>query len=114
MLLDDLANCGRKLTETAQAIRDFYSSTDEGLPEKEVQEHKHPDPPDGKVPEPTKAYSKEDVRAILARKANEAEGRYKAGVRNIVRKYGHGGSLTDIDPSDYLAVVKETEGLSDA
>ena len=26
MLLDDLIDCGRKLTETAQALKDFYSS----------------------------------------------------------------------------------------
>ena len=28
MLLDDLIDCGRKLTETAQALKDFYSSPD--------------------------------------------------------------------------------------
>ena len=61
-----------------------------------------------------KQYSKEEVRGILAKKANEAEGRFKADVKAIVQKYGNGGSLTNVDPKDYAALVKEVEGLTDA
>ena len=51
---------------------------------------------------------------ILAKKANEAEGRFKADVKAIVQKYGNGGSLTNVDPKDYAALVTEVEGLTDA
>jgi hypothetical protein len=61
-----------------------------------------------------KQYSKEEVRGILAKKANEAEGRFKADVKAIVQKYGNGGSLTNVDPKDYAALVTEVEGLTDA
>lgn len=114
MLLDDLADCGRKLTETAQAIRDFYSET-AGKPTEPEPVLEHPELSEPKKEsEPAKTYTKEDVRAILAAKANEAEGKFKTQVRAIVKKYGSGGSLTNIDPKDYPAVVKETEGLTDA
>lgn len=114
ILLNDLADCGRKLTETAQAIRDFYSETAGKSSEPEPAQE-HPDPPEPKKEsEPEKTYTKEDVRAILAAKANEAEGKFKTQVRAIVKKYGSGGSLTNINPEDYPAVVKETEELTDA
>ena len=35
-------------------------------------------------------------------------------VREIVRKYGNGGCLTDVDEKDYPALVAEVEGLKDA
>lgn len=63
---------------------------------------------------PEKSYTKEDVRALLSRKANEGGGRFKAEVRNIVKKYGNGGSLTDVDANDYPALVAEVEGLKNA
>ena len=61
-----------------------------------------------------KQYSKEEVRGILAKKANEADGRFKANVKAIVQKYGNGGSLTNVDPKDYAALVTDVEGLIDA
>ena len=62
----------------------------------------------------TPTYSKEDVRALLAKKANEAGGQYKTQVKAIVKKYGNGGSLTDVPADSYPALVKEVEGLTDA
>ena len=52
--------------------------------------------------------------AAPAKKANEAEGRFKADVKAIVQKYGNGGSLTNVDSKDYAALVTEVEGLTDA
>ena len=71
-----------------------------------------PDP--APQPEPAKEYSKEDVRKILAAKANEAEGIYKAQVKALVQKYGNGGSLTDVKPEDYAALAQEAEGIGHA
>lgn len=112
-LLDDLADCGRKLTRTAEAIRELYSMPEGQTVSINSSKKKQSNPAEpGKNQPPEQAYTKEAVRAILAKKANESDGKYKKEVRAIVKKYGHGGSLTDIDPKDYPAVVKEAEGLS--
>ena len=115
MLLDNLIDCGEKLTETAKALKAFYSSDDEpsATPAKSKPPAKEPATPEDKQPEPEpeKTYSKEEIRAMLAAKANEADGIYKADVRNLVRKYGNGGSLTDVDPKDYEALAAEVEAI---
>ena len=118
MLLDNLIDCGEKLTETAKALKAFYSSDDEpsAVPAKSPQPAEEPAEPEAKQPEPEpeKTYSKEEIRAMLAAKANEADGIYKADVRNLVRKYGNGGSLTDVDPKDYAALAAEVEAIGNA
>ena len=50
---------------------------------------------------------------MLAAKASEENGRYKSDVKAIVKKYGNGGTLTDIPAESYPELVKELEGLSD-
>jgi len=105
MLIDNLISCGETLTETAKALRAYYSDTGEEKPA--VQEKP-------KKEEPAPTYSKEAVRGILAKKANEANGQYKAEVKAIVKKYGNGGSLTDVDAKDYAALVAEVEGIGNA
>ena len=70
---------------------------------------------EAKAPEPeVRSYSKEEVRALLAAKAKEAGGQFKAQVKAIVKKYGNGGSLTDVPAESYPALVSEVEGLKDA
>lgn len=120
MLLDDLIECGNKLTKTAQALKDFYSDTEATVTEeapkakaKATKKETTPEPAANEEPA-TPIYKKEDVRAILSRKANEAGGQYKADVKALVNKYGHGGSLTDVDPADYAALVAEIEALGNA
>ena len=44
MLLDDLISCGQKLTETAQALKEYYSSTNEDAPAKEEPKVAEPEP----------------------------------------------------------------------
>lgn len=118
MLLDNLINCGEKLTETARALKAFYSSDDEptSAPAKPLSPTEEPAASEAKQPEskPEKTYSKEEIRAMLAAKANEADGIYKADVRNLVRKYGNGGSLTDVDPKNYAALAVEVEAIGNA
>ena len=112
MLLDNLIECGETLTETARALKAFYSSDNEpsAAPTEE------PAAPETTQPEsiPEKTYSKEEIRAMLAAKANEADGIYKVDVRNLVRKYGNGGSLTDVDPRNYAALAAEVEAIGNA
>lgn len=113
MLFDDLIDCGRKLTETAQRLKDFYSSPDEKPTEKPTPKPKKTPEP-AKEEEPEKTYSKEEVRAILSAKANEEDGRFKAEVKAIVKKYGNGGSLTNVDAKDYAILVEEIGKIGNA
>lgn len=124
MMLDNLITCGTKLAETAMALKEFYSSDaqEQPTPDKKTSSKKSskkqeppaqtPDP--APQPEPVKEYSKEDVRKILAAKANEAEGIYKAQVKALVQKYGNGGSLTNVKPEDYAALAAEAEVIGNA
>lgn len=65
-------------------------------------------------PSESKTYTKEQVRAALSGKSSENNGRYRAQVKALVKKYANGGSLTNVDPKDYAALIAETEGLKDA
>ena len=112
-VLDDLVACGEKMIQTANALRECFTSDD--APAAKPEKKEKPAKKEAKAPEPeAKSYSKEDVRALLAAKANEAGGQYKAQVKAIVKKYGNGGSLTDIPAESYPDLVKEVEGLADA
>ena len=115
-VLDDLISCGEKMIQTASAIKAFFTEESEPTaPDTEPKKEVKPVKEDTKAPETAEpAYSKEDVRALLAAKASEAGGQFKAQVKAIVKKYGNGGSLTDIPADSYPALVKEVEGLADA
>ena len=113
VMIDNLISCGETLDETGRALKEFYSGTEEATPAKPEKKTKKQDPVPAEAPA-EKQYSKEEVRGILAKKANEAEGRFKADVKAIVQKSGNGGSLTNVDPKDYAALVTEVEGLTDA
>ena len=85
MLLDNLIECGETLTETARALKAFYSSDNDpsAAPAKPLPPTEEPAAPETTQPEsiPEKTYSKEEIRAMLAAKANEADGIYKVDVR---------------------------------
>jgi hypothetical protein len=117
-LLEDLITCGNTLIQTAQSLKDFYSQAEENVPEKPADKTpkkketaSKPQPP---AEEPAKTYTKEEVRALLAKKANENGGAYKSAVKELVKKYGNGGSLTNVKPEDYPALVAEMEAVSNA
>ena len=112
-ILDDLTTCGEMAIQTASAIMECFSEDEApaAIPEKKSKPAKK----EAKGPEPAlKTYSKEDVRALLAAKANESGGQFKAQVKALVKKYANGGSLTDIPEDQYPALVEEVEGLKNA
>lgn len=112
-ILDDLTTCGEMAIQTASAIMECFSEDEApaAIPEKKSKPAKK----EAKAPAPAvKTYSKEDVRALLAAKANESGGQFKAQVKALVKKYANGGSLTDIPEDQYPALVEEVEGLKDA
>lgn len=58
-----------------------------------------------KKTEPEKEIRLEDVRAVLAAKSRDG---YGAQVRKLIKAHG-GNKLSEIDPSEYGAMMKEAE-----
>ena len=81
-MIDNLISCGETLAETGRALKEFYSGTEEAAPAKPEKKTKKQDPAPAEAPA-EKQYSKEEVRGILAKKANEAEGRSKRSRRPL-------------------------------
>lgn len=52
----------------------------------------------------------EDVRAVLADKSREG---HTTAVRTLLLKYG-ASKLSEVDPENYAAILKEAEGFSNA
>lgn len=100
-LLLDLIEDVRAVADDLQTIADAMANDEPaaeptGEPVQEVPAEK---------PEPEEAIRLEDVRAVLAAKSRDG---YGAQVRELIAKHG-GNKLSDIDPSEYGAVLKEAE-----
>lgn len=98
-----LSECGDRLTKVASGIREAFSETvapvtNMAQPKKQVQKK-----------EPERTYTKEDVRKLLAEKSVAG---FREQAKALVKKYG-GGSLTDVNPSQYPDLVKEAEALGE-
>lgn len=68
-LLDDLISCGNKLTETAQALNDFYSAPAPAEEEKVKKPAKNETPKEEPKADEPKTYKDVEVRAALGHKA---------------------------------------------
>ena len=94
----ELKRCGEALIGISESLADLFSSTDETKPD---------DLPKAETPEPAaeKPISLEAVRAVLAEKSRAG---YTAKVRELLEKHG-AGKLSEIDPSEYPALLAEAE-----
>ena len=109
--LDDLIACGEHLIAVSKAIKECFTSNE--APEQKTEKKTKTVKKEKEAPKPAApAYTKEFVRDLLAAKASEAEGAYKVAVKELVKKYGNGGSLTDIPVDKYPDLVNEVEGLT--
>ena len=95
-VLDEMIACGEGMIKAANTIKDIFSSTEKAPAKAE------------ETPEP--AYTKEDVRAVLASKS--AAG-YKKEVKELLEKYG-AQQLKQVNPDDYAAILKEAEVIGNA
>lgn len=96
-ILDEMISAGNSMVNAAESLKAFYSNEEKCETAKEE--------------EPIKVYSKEDVRLLLADKANEQDGKYKVSVKALVAKYANGGTLKNIQPEQYPSLVSEMEAL---
>ncbi len=60
------------------------------------------------APEPEKALTLEEVRAILAGKSRDG---FTAQIRDLLQKYG-AKKLSEVDAKHYKALIADVEGLS--
>ncbi|MCF0261219.1 MAG: DNA ligase [Erysipelotrichaceae bacterium] len=110
-ILEEMITAGEKLIETANALKDYFSETEqeaetvkkEAAPQKEAQPKEEKTP---EAPTPTKT----DVRAVLA--AKSAAG-HKTEVQALLKKYG-AAKLAEVNPADYAAIIKEAEVIGNA
>ena len=111
--LDELRHCGEVMIGVAEALRELYTGADK--PEAAEPERATDDPgtekPKAKAKkeaEPEKKQlSLDDVRTVLAEKSRAG---FTEQVRDIIAKHG-AKKLSEIDPSEYVAVLKEVEVL---
>ena len=89
----------RELRDIASSINDIanwltgvFSGSEEAAPD----------------PEPEKALTLEEVRAILAEKSRDG---FTAQIRDLLLKYG-AKKLSEVDPASYKALVADAEVLS--
>lgn len=82
---EELKRCGDGLIKVATEIKDAFSTEEPA----------------------EKPYSFTDVRGALAAKSKEG---FKEEVKKLISKYG-AEKLSDINPDDYTALMKDVEGL---
>ena len=102
---NDLACLAASIAEIAEEIRalyDFDHDSDAVCDESEL-------PKEEPAPEQPKPHTPtlEEVRGILADKASSG---FREAVQTLIKKHG-ANRLSDIDPSEYDALIKEARAL---
>ena len=101
---ESLIKCGNALEGTSTKFKEVYGGIET--------DKKKPTLPNKEVPVPTQEieqkYTLEEVRAILSEKSKDG---FRDQVRELIAKRGV-SNLTKMNPSDYPALVKEVEGLT--
>jgi hypothetical protein len=106
--LDELKRCGEILIEISDTLKELFSTDVE---EKTTSKPKNQKATTKVPPEPAKkALSLTDVRAILAEKSRSG---YTADVKALLLKYG-ADKLSDINPTDYEALLADAEVFGNA
>ncbi len=110
--LDDLIRVGEDLVNVASKIKDIFAkpeTEDNSVEEKSAM--KQAEKKEKKKQEPEKLDIKfTDLRALLAEKSRAG---HTAQVKALLQKYG-AAKLSELNPNNYAAVMKEAEGFTDA
>lgn len=102
-VVDDLQSLADSLTVLARAMMD-------GTPEPEATPSDDPAPQPNRHADDKPAISLVDVRTRLGELSRAG---YTAQVRAILERYGV-ARLSEVDPKDYEAILKEAEELANA
>lgn len=98
MTIEELRNAAAAITEAANYLAQLYSDSDA---EKQ---------PEEKAPVQKPALTLEQVRAVLSEKSRAG---YTVGVRELLQKYG-ASKLSQVDPSNYEALLRDAEVIGNA
>lgn len=101
-VLDDLITCGENMIQTANAIKEIFSSTEEPTAPAKAEAEQLSAP---KAEPPAKTYDFTDVRKAFSAKSHEG---YTEQVKTLITKYG-AAKLSDIKKEDYPALMSELE-----
>ena len=104
-LLLDVVEDLRKLADDIQSVADAMTSGESATAPEQVAPAETASAPEPKDSKPAKAPSKEEVRAVLARKKVE-------DARALILKFG-ASKLTEVDAKDYAAMLEEAKQLPD-
>lgn len=105
VVLDELKKCGETLVQISEDLRDIFSASSEAEPVAPVKEEAPPkSKPETKKPE----IKKEQVRAVLAEKSRAG---FTQEIKELLKKYG-ANKLSEVDPSNYEALLQEAEVLA--
>lgn len=105
IVLDELKKCGETLVQISEDLRNFFSDTSDAEPVTPVKEEAPPkNKPETKKPE----IKKEQVRAVLAEKSRAG---FTQEIKKLLKKYG-ANKLSEVDPTNYEALLQEAEVLA--
>jgi len=93
--IEDLRKCAATINDAASWLAEQFTS-------------QNPEPTEPAPAEPV--LTLEAVRAVLAEKSRNG---HTAQIRTLLQKYG-ARKLSEIDPSNFKALLADTEGLTDA
>ena len=100
MTIEELRNAATAIADAADWLTKQFSGETDEQPTKQV----------AAKPEPKPQLTLEQVRAVLADKSRAG---HTAAVRELLLKYG-ASKLSQIDPANYEALLREAEVLGDA
>lgn len=106
LLLGEIIEHGEAILEAAKEIKDIFSEEPAALEKTETKASKKAAKKEQAAP--AKELTFTDVRAKLAQKSREG---FTADIKEILRSRG-AEKLSDIQPADYEAVLKEVEELT--
>ena len=104
---DEMATIFKTIADSFLALSEICSSGTEE--EKQPKAKKNTPSKKAKPGAETPAYTKEDVRAMLSKKAKEDDCKYKADVKKLVGKYSSDGTLTKVPEDKYPELMAELE-----
>jgi hypothetical protein len=102
-VIQRLLKVAEDLKSLAGSIQEVCEMVSEGLIEEPAEEQVAP----AQLSEPKISF--EQVRGVLADKSREG---HTAKIKEIIRKYG-ADKLSEVDPENYPAILKEAEELTD-
>lgn len=122
----EVATLYKTIADSFMALSEIYSSTAEETPQPKATTKKEKPvkvsepvtteelPAETKSEAEAKAYTKEEVRAMLSQKAKIDGCKYKVEVKNLVAKYSSDGTLTKVPEDKYSELMAELEVVGNA